>query len=147
VARAIRERLGHRTPTLFSSGLGELPFHDVVRINALGAYTWVAVKTGHPDQLRGFLVEARKVDPLVPDAKKVATRVDDLAAHHRLKPAQRDLVMLAANHATHAEMCERLGVLPETLRSRVRSVLRKVRAGSLAELGARLRANKFTLPG
>jgi hypothetical protein len=66
--------------------------------------------------------------------------VGEFAARHSLAPAQRLIVGAAAESSAHGAICARVDISKNTLKTQIRRILERTRAGSLEELVTPLRA-------
>jgi DNA-binding NarL/FixJ family response regulator len=94
-----------------------------------------ACKPDVAENVRAFLDRCRHAP-----STQLTTLVANLSARYGLTPAERRLVLAAAESATHGSLEKRLGVSVNTLKTQIRVVLRRTGAHSMEDLVTPLRA-------
>ena len=61
-------------------------------------------------------------------------RVEDFAAHYRLSPREREVLLLLIQGLDTAALADRLGISPHTVRDHLKNVFRKTSNRSRSEL-------------
>ncbi|HEX9622107.1 MAG TPA: response regulator [Polyangiaceae bacterium] len=100
------------------------------RSHTLGAE--FVCKPGNQEHINRFMHRAVAMERV--SDERVTRVLEELARRCRLSPRETDLVAAAVSNASREELCQRLSVSPNTLKSRVRAVLRKTDHNTLDKL-------------